>query len=335
MNHLITAPGGKAPWKHISEIRDIGLKYIEDRRSGKIRSFKTPWNKLNNFLLQGLDWHSCLTCAGRPGTGKTVFLDMIAHQSHQHNKELDFAVLKFQFEVPEQSTGPREFAAATGLTIKQLYSADLGYKLADADIEKIRSYSQARKDDKVFQVSNAMTVKRMKETIYQFYNAMGKIPLIIGIDHTVLVKKGMDESGQLETMYALAQMVIEVKKDLPVIFIVLSQMNRELEKPERRNPGTIGNHPTSGDIFGSDALMQCSDVVLAMNRPNKLNIGIYGPYKIIVTPELIPVHLIKSRVSSEAIIFFKDNLKNFQLLEADKMPSQVTGADKLFTEENI
>jgi hypothetical protein len=54
-------------WRHVSDIRAETLNYIKKRRAGVIRSVRTPWSKLNNVLMDGLEWGSIYIIGGRPG----------------------------------------------------------------------------------------------------------------------------------------------------------------------------------------------------------------------------------------------------------------------------
>ena len=63
------------------EILEEGLNYIEDRRTGKIKSLTLPWDGLNNAGVAGLEWGSMLTIGARPGSGKTMFVSQILRES--------------------------------------------------------------------------------------------------------------------------------------------------------------------------------------------------------------------------------------------------------------
>lgn len=54
-------------WRHVSDIRHETLNYIKKRRIGLIKSVRTPWPKLNNVLMDGLEWGGIYIIGGRPG----------------------------------------------------------------------------------------------------------------------------------------------------------------------------------------------------------------------------------------------------------------------------
>ena len=71
-------------WRHVSNIRHETLNYIKKRRLGLIKSLRTPWPKLNNVLMDGLEWGSINIVGGRPGTGKTSVASQITNQALQN-----------------------------------------------------------------------------------------------------------------------------------------------------------------------------------------------------------------------------------------------------------
>jgi hypothetical protein len=153
---------------------------------------------------------------------------------------------------------------------------------------------------------------------YQTY----RIPFVITLDHSVLVE-GEEERKMLNE---LGKMATRVKKQYPVIIIILTQMNRSLEDTVRTNPGTIGNYPKKADIFGADALFQHSDMVIILHRPSMLNIPYYGPLEYIVHPDLIFAHFLKVRNGTPDVGFFKADFQNMRFLETLEPASRGSAA---------
>ena len=77
--NIFNLPQNERPFgiKSYTEILEEGLKYIEDRKQGKIKSLSLPWTGLNNAGVAGLEWGSMLTIGARPGSGKTMFVSQI------------------------------------------------------------------------------------------------------------------------------------------------------------------------------------------------------------------------------------------------------------------
>src|SRR3954451_16490169 len=119
-----TAAKPQHKWTHISSIRRKALDYMIKRKDGLIESVRTPWKKFNDAGIGGLEWGSITTIAGRPGSGKTLIVNQITRNAFKQNPKQDFAVLDFQFEMKNQSTGVREFSSVIKKSYKDLLSVD-------------------------------------------------------------------------------------------------------------------------------------------------------------------------------------------------------------------
>jgi replicative DNA helicase len=302
-------------WRHVSEIRHETLNYIKKRRIGLIKSIRTPWPKLNNVLMDGLEWGSIYVIGGRPGTGKTSVVSQITNQAHMNNPGQDFAVLNFQFEMGDRVIGARELTKPLNMDIKKIFSAHPTDKLTNSDLQEIENFHTDKKSDEIYYVTDALNAKDFTKEVLKFYSIVQK-PIIITIDHSVLVKKGADELNQMEALYNLSSEMVYLKKKIPdSMYIVLSQMNRSIEDHTRRVNGNIANYPTSNDLFAADALMQNADAVILLNSPDKMGITEYGPEKIKVENGMIVFHLIKNRFGELCMLFFKQDLKYFEVQE--------------------
>jgi len=92
-----------------------GLKYINDRRKGRIKSLRTPWDAINNATIGGIEWGSLVTIGARPAAGKTMFISHILRESKRLNPDQEFSILEFQFEMGDESYAAREFAAQVAM----------------------------------------------------------------------------------------------------------------------------------------------------------------------------------------------------------------------------
>jgi replicative DNA helicase len=123
-------------------------------------------------------------------------------------------------------------------------------------------------------------------------------------------------------LYGLGEALTEMKKRFPVAFLVLSQLNRNVETIERAKDGTYGNYILDSDLYGSDALLQHADVVLGINRPFNRRIKFYGPEKYIINdPDLLVFHILKSRNGYMGMNFFKLDRDVMRIMEVDAPPT--------------
>lgn len=307
-------------WKHYSEALNEGLKYIHARASGSIKSLKTQWSQFNSIGLNGIEWQSLYVIAARPGVGKTLIAASLTRELQNLNPEQEFAVLHFQFEMLGRNVALRELSAANNMNIRYLQSAnDDGMPpLSSADFEKLKEYAVKQKSRREYIIDKALTVNEMKSAIVAFWTKY-KIPFVITLDHTLLVKQSGGESNRQVTLQNLAIMMTDIKNMLPVTFLILTQLNREIDDSERQKPGQLSNFPTEADVYGSDFLLQCADVMIAYNRPAKYNLQYYGPQQFIITPTdkfLLAMHVLKNRFGEVGIQWYSAEYSRMSVVEA-------------------
>jgi hypothetical protein len=206
-------------WRHVSDIRNETLSYIKKRRLGLIKSIRSPWAKLNNVLMDGLEWGSVYIIGGRPGSGKTSVVSQIINQASLNNPGQDFCVLNFQFEMGDRVIGARELTKPLGMDMKKLFSAHPTDKLNNVDLTNIEHFYTKKVNDQIYYVTEPLTAKDFTKEVLKFY-AYVKKPIIVTIDHSVLVKKGMDETSQMETLYNLSSEMVYLKKKIHKVNLV-------------------------------------------------------------------------------------------------------------------
>ena len=148
--------------------------------------------------------------------------------------------------------------------------------------------------------------------------------MLVTIDHSALFKNGKGQKDKFEMLYGLGEALTFMKKKYPVAFLVLSQLNRNIDDPKRQLNGTYGNYVLDSDLFGADALLQHADVVLGINKPSIRKIRQYGPEKFIIEDEDVLVfHFLKSRNGLTAIAFFKLDRRTMRIIEIATPPQAV------------
>ena len=286
------------PFIPIKDAARQELRYIKGRLDGHIKSLKTPWSSFNKAGMDGVEWGSIITVAGMSGSGKTAILNELETGLFQMNPNEKFAVLSFNFEMIARRLVGRKISKGLSKTVKQLYSADLIQKeknITEDEYSKAVNFTKDIVDAPVWYVDIPGTVQEIKNTIEYF--AM-QIPenldrgILVTLDHSILVKK-LGEQNQLETLYELAAMFNEMKKKIKSSYVIVSQLNRNIENVERIQNKNL-HYPQKSDVFGADALYQYSDVFMITHRPEMLNIRTYGPVDLPVEG-LIYWHYIKTR----------------------------------------
>lgn len=318
---------GARALKPVSErdaLRKALLK-MKARRSGELKSLKSSWPKFNDAFCDGLEWRTITVVGARPGTGKTLFMEQLISDIIEENKDHKFRVLKFQFEMLDETNGIRKLSLNTASDYNTLMSKG---EPVDKDLylRCVQYYEQTAETDVIDVVYDPCTVDEMCATIHYYMEAhkdeQGNYTnALVTIDHSALLKVGKGQKDKFEVLYALGEALTYMKKHYPVAFLVLSQLNRNIDNPDRSKDGDYGNYVLDSDLFGADALLQHADVVLGINKPSIRKIRFYGPERFIVNDEdLLAFHFLKSRNGTTRLSFFKLDRDNMRIIEIETPP---------------
>lgn len=327
-------------WMSQREGFQDSLKYMQGRMKGEIRSIKTPWPKFNDAGTDGIEWHTTTVIGGRPGSGKTLIKDQIIREAFTLNAGDDFRVLEFQFEMMARTSAIREYSSLLGASYKYLCSAE-GGKIKIEDLEKCYAYAKEKVKYPIDIVEEACTVAQFVVTIKKYMEEHSTLENVNGVeervykktivtlDHTILMRKATYEKDKMETLYALGEALTALKRKYPIAFIVLSQLNRNMDAPERNEDGKYGNYILDSDFFGADAMLQHADIQIGLNRPAKQKIKFYGPDRFIIDDETVLVmHFLKCRNGNTRLSFFKTEFDKMRIIE---MPTPPTASRNLKT----
>jgi replicative DNA helicase len=166
------------------------------------------------------------------------------------------------------------------------------------------------------------TVDEMQSTIYNFIESREvkerNVSVVITIDHIILTKGNQNEQEKsiLDNLY---RMLNRLKKQfasegIKVLFVALSQLNRDIESAERRNPKY--HYPTRNDIFGASSVYNGSDYVMISHNPSTIDgIESYGTRQLPIKCDktnraFIYWHLIKNRFGRTSIMKMRENFEN-------------------------
>lgn len=321
---------GAQPLLPVSE-RDAlekAIQKIRARRKGELKSLKSAWPKFNDAFCDGLEWRTITVVGARPGTGKTLFMEQLISDIIEFNKDQDFRVLKFQMEMLDETNGVRKLSMNTGSDYNTLMSK--GEPVDEGIYWKcVEFYEKSKENDFIDVVYDACTVDEMCATIDYYVkkhkNEDGTFPnVLVAIDHSALFRVGKGQKDKFEMLGALGEALTMMKKKYPVAFVVLSQLNRNIDDVKRQEEGSYGNYVLDSDIYGSDSLLQHADVVLGINKPSVRRLKQYGPERYLISdPDTLVFHFLKSRNGVTRIAFFKLDRTTMRIIEIEP-PGQAT-----------
>ncbi len=302
-------------YKRINESTDEILAYIDRRRKGISDSLRTKWYKFNRLLGGGLEENTLYSIAGVSGGGKTSFMNNLVTDILDTNNKDNIVVLSFNFEMRSSRIVGKTLSYKLHKSTTDLYSTVHDVRVTDDYFEKIQQTAKELKTYNIYYVDKAGTVEDIRNTILYFNNTIAKDKwLIVTLDHTLLTK-GRSGENERAIISDLQYMFMEIKKYSKITILQLSQLNREIETPERINNPYM-HFPMRRDIFAADSVYQCSDVVMVIHRPELLQLEFYGVNKLPVK-NLIYLHVIKAREGELGIIPFENNLRFNRIDETD------------------
>ena len=327
------------PWTTQKKAYEEALIYLRGRKNGTITSMKTPWAVVNDNTLNGFEWQSTVVIGGRPGTGKTAIKDQIIREAFKLNPVSNMRVLEFSLEMVGKASAIRGFSAHMGKPYKYLCSAD--GTLTNEEWQICYDYSKEMVKYNINLVEEAPTVLEFEKIIEQYMKQYA-IPVtedgvtttkyqntVITLDHSLLMNCAPGETKN-DMLFNLGMTITRIKRKYPVIFIILSQLNRSIDHPDRNEDGKYGNYVLESDIFGADALLQHADILIGLNKPGKQKIRFYGPEMYIVPDDkLLAMHFLKSRNGVGGLAFFRTEFEKMKIVEIEEPPKRETRASRM------
>lgn len=331
-------------WSPRKQNYQDALKYMRGRQLGKITSFKTRWSKFNDAGADGIEFHSMVVIAGRPGALKSAMAEQIIRDGFELNRNMKLRALCFNFEMLGKVNALREFSAATGKSYKYLCSAD--GTLSDQDLKDCYEYAKDKAQASKYPIdiiNDPMTVIEFSQIVNDYMETYKEeaglnkegvmeyvyINTVITIDHSLLFARAPFEHDIQDTLTNLGKAITALKKKYPIIFIVLSQLNRNVEKEGRNEDGKYGNYILSSDLYASDSMLQFSDIVIGLDRPALRDIKYYSPSRFIIEDaRVLVVRWIKCRNGENQTSFFRIDFNSMSIDETDVPAQAITQTNK-------
>lgn len=292
-------------------LHDLGFENIADSvnraqdqvykyQKGIITPLKTFSDKINSkmMFLPG----DTFVCAGRSGVGKSAFTNILAKSLHEQND--DVMTLYFTHEMESWRQIMRMYSKAVEESVSEL----LTKQFDPGAFERLRLIGEELKGYDMYFKQSPVNSARFIELIDQVRQSYPDKRIMVIYDHTRLVRGNQrsEEAKITELMEAASYINIAYQ----TFNIFLSQMNRNIESGEDK-----GNRPpAASDIFGSDAVMQFADHVMALHRPEMYHISRYkaGGYEW-DTAGFIAAHVLKQRDGWIGLIPLSHNLKHNEI----------------------
>ena len=246
---------------HVQEILTGCVTELHRKRNGEIPSGKlTPYKGLNR-LLAGLKRGTVTTVAARPGMGKTSFVTELLVQGAKDTSDARGGVF-FSLEMPRDQIGNKLMAQSSLVDTR---SVDTGI-MSIAELQDVLGAANVlRKLPIIVDDKPSITITEIRSALRRHERALAPERLgLVAIDYLQLMgttdlQRGMNTNDQIEH---IMRGLCAVAKDFNVPVVLLSQLNREVEKrPDKR--------PNLGDLRSSGAIEQDSFNVIFLYREDQ------------------------------------------------------------------
>ncbi len=194
---------------------------------------------------------------GRPGMGKTsLALDICTHASSP-KPGCGFLSYFFSLEMSSEEISARLLSKLSGVNLKNLRTADL----SSGDLKAISGAALGMVDYKlVIDDSPLLTPATIKAKIMERQALHEEKPDIIFIDYLQLLAPSQNQNSREREVASMSRDLKLLARELNIPVVVMSQLNRELEKrPNKR--------PIMADIRESGAVEQDADIIVALYQP--------------------------------------------------------------------
>jgi replicative DNA helicase len=288
------------------------IAVVKASMNGERLFFETAWPRLNRQLLSGLQPGKLYIIGGRPGTGKSAFSNQLIFDALDRAAiyKRNVAVFYWSFEMPGYQQLLRTASKTTHLQLADLYSVDqvLGKKDFDRFVQSVTPYAKYP----IYFRNKAVNAKQIQDSCTIFAEKYPDTQIINLIDHSRLVPG--QEDKETERLNTLSKACMGMQSNLNVINILLSQLNRNIEKEDRAKNQY---QPLLSDLFGGDSVGQDAHVVMIIQRPNDLY-GITAKYCGEEPVGLLAVHLEKNRDGFLGMVPFDFDGSTFTITERIK-----------------
>lgn len=208
----------------------------------------TGYSQLNAVLGGGMINSGVYVLAARPGMGKTTMGLNIAE-----NVAKSGSVLFVSLEMDDKQVTAKRIARASGIPYNKLMMA----KLSDEEyLRMTAAMEDLQKSSVDMNVKGTMTI----DEIMSLTRKVKDLRLVV-IDYFGLIDPGQKgRAGRVEYTTEISGKIKQMAKKLGVPVLLLSQLNREVEKRAEKRPQL-------SDLRETGALEQDADAVIFLHRP--------------------------------------------------------------------
>jgi replicative DNA helicase len=244
----------KAP-DPIGKLLPLVIDDIESRQNGGLSGIPTGFRDLDEALMGGVRRGDLVVIAGRPSMGKTA----LGFQAGLNAAMDGHTVMAFTLEMSRRQITERSIAQVGGIEFSRILSGNLrdeDYDRMAAAIGKLHQIPFLIDDTGGLSIQDIAARARTQAKT-------GGLSMII-VDYLQIMGYVGREMSRNERLGEISRHAKALAKELDVPFILLSQLNRDVEKRQDKRP-------LMSDLRESGAIEQDADVIVMMYRDEYYN----------------------------------------------------------------
>jgi hypothetical protein len=217
----------------------------------------THYENLDDFLKCALDAY--IVIAARPAQGKTALALNILKNMAENNEESRGINLFFSLEMTEDQLYQRLLSIVTGYDMKTITKIATDITREDMKVAYKKIFIDYKKHFKIYHSSSA-SILDIELKVRTLSQSKHKINCII-VDYFQIIQNNLDFKDDLQKYTDVSKRLKRIVQDYKIPLIVLTQMNREVERRTDKKP-------LKSDLKGCGAIEENADVIIMLDTPD-------------------------------------------------------------------
>lgn len=245
---------------HVSDVMAAAVEDLQQRMDGTKPVLTTGIASLDKALGGGLEPGWMVVVGARPKMGKTGFAGLVS----QANAKAKNPVFGCELEMSAPQQGRRIISRSGGPTLERVRMPRF-----EDDMVQIRTAYNKTKDLPWHFSFTCRSMDQVESAFRQWRAGHTDLSKpAVGILDYLQLAEATDKRNREREVADMARRCKLMAKELGIVLLVLSQLNREVE---RRDPP----RPQASDLRESGAIEQDADAILMLYRPSVY--GLPGP----------------------------------------------------------
>jgi replicative DNA helicase len=312
---MVTVPAELKWYKSMPTVIDRTNEVIHKARTGEDPPLLYRWRKFND-KLGGIYHDDLITIAARPGVGKSALSGIIVRDILEINSHLPLIGTYDSFEMPDYQLALRWYSEDHRIETKRIRS--YLNPISDEQFDEIKVTGEALKRLPLLIRDRPVTPEQWFKDGERLMELYPQHRVVRFFDHTRLSLAKSNYQSEEQKITELMDAANQLK-NRGTASIILSQMNRDIEKEKNRS--SMGSSPpVLADIFGASSVEQYSTCVIALHRP-----AMYGCKEYVIgnvvfnTENFLAAHVLKQREGWTGMISLKEELQYYRITDGNEV----------------